>query len=244
MMQTGLANSLRAAGIIVLLAGVASAGPLPSDPNAIPGWQGSTPFAATLGSTTLSATIDYAVYAPGQIDTSVALGFPGHVPFDPSGGTNYVYAYEIFNTGAVAGISAKALTLSVGIDYLAGAVPTSSSSIGHDPLTPAGGVSPTGAQAAIFSPSIPPIQSARWSWASSGGLLVGANSDILIFSSPFGPKMYQSTLSGTGGTQTPNAPQFVLPSPIPEPTTAVLAAVGAGCLFGVARSVRRRNRVR
>src|SRR5690242_896979 len=188
-MQTGLANFLRATFVMLALAGAAQAGILTTDPNAIPGWQGSTPFTTSLGGTSLVTTIDYAVYAPGQIDTSAALGFPGHIPFDPSLGTNYVYAYEIFNTGG----NAKALTLSVGLDYLAGAVPTSPVSIGNDALTPAGGVAPG---SSAFSPTIGPVQSAIWSYSSLGGLAVGTHSDILIFSSPFGPKMYQSTLTG------------------------------------------------
>ena len=240
-MQTGLANFLRASFVVVALAGVAHGGLLATDPNALPGWAGSTPFVTSLGGTSLVTTIDYAVYAPGQIGTSAALGFPGHSPLDPSGGTDYVYAYEIFNTGGTAGISAKALTLSVGLDYLAGAVPTSATSIGNDPLTPALGVAPA---SGVFSPSIGAKQSAIWSYSSIGGLAVGAHSDILIFSSPFGPQMFQSTLTGTGGTQTPHTAQFVLPSPIPEPTTAALALIGCGCVAAALRGARKRHRAR
>ena len=234
-MHKRLVSTLCAALVAVLISGTAVAGPLTTDPNAIPGWQGSTPFNATLGGSVLVTNVDYAVYAPGQFGNSVAMGAPGHTPFDPSGGTDYVYAYEILNTGG----NSKVLTLSVGLDYLNGAVPTSATSIGHDPNTPELGTAPTGTSAAIFNPAVGTKQNGRWSWSSIGGLVAGGHSDILIFSSPFGPQMYQSTVAGIG-VSTPNTPGNVLPSPTPEPTTAALAAIGGVCLLAAARTFRRR----
>ena len=78
----------------------AQASLLASDPLAMAAWQGTRTFYAVDDVYTLNVTVDYAVYAPGQ--------FPGT---DPSGGADFVYAYEIFNTLNPASVEVTILTV-------------------------------------------------------------------------------------------------------------------------------------
>jgi hypothetical protein len=228
-MHMNVATLFRAAVVLVLLTGVAAAGPLPLDPNGMGApWQGTASFSGTTGANTLNAQVDYAVYAPGQFGTSAALGAPGHTPADPSGGADYVYAYEIFN-GVPAGTVID-LNLSVGL--ASGAIPNGSTNITNDPGTPAGGVAPSLSQ---FIPGSDPEQAAKWSYTT--GLAVGAHSDILIFTSPFPPQFFLSSMQG-GHATIASSP---LPSPTPEPATATLSIIGVVCLL-VARHLRAATR--
>src|SRR5262245_23020689 len=88
-MQWNIASLSRAVAVLCLIAGSAAAGPLVGDPAAMLGWSGNKNFN---NPGKIQADVNYAVYAPGQFSLSAALGNP----FDPSGGTDYVYAYEIF----------------------------------------------------------------------------------------------------------------------------------------------------
>jgi len=217
-MHTNVATLFRAAVALVSLAGFAIAGPLPTDPNALAAWRGSTLF--TNGGS-LKVDVEYAVYAPGQFDTSAALGFPSHVPVDPSGGTQYVYAYELFNN---VGGTFVDLNLSVGVAV--GGIPNGSTNITNDPGTPEGGVPPNHSE---FIPGSDPEQAAKWSYDS--GLAVGAHSDILLFTSPFGPQFFQSSMQGGHATVASSQ----LPSPVPEPAGVVLAVIGAAMVSLLAR---------
>jgi hypothetical protein len=227
-MKMNLAPLLRVTLVLVSLVNVGIAGPLTTDPNALSAWQGTTLFSGTVGSFTLKANVDFAVYAPGQFGTSAAMGFPGHSPADPSGGAEYVYAYEIFNS--VSGGNAIDLNLSVGLAV--GGIPNGSTNITNDPLTPAGGIAP---DASTFIPGTDPEQSAKWSY--NNGLAIGAHSDILIFTSPFAPQLLLSSMQG-GHATTASSP---LPSPVPEPATMTLSLVSSAALIGFAR-FRRRGR--
>src|SRR5262245_8466311 len=113
-MHMNIGTLFRAGVVLASLASTAVAGALTSDPNAIPGWQGSIVMTGTNGSALLKTNVDYAVYAPGQFGTSVAMGYNAHTPLDPSSGTQYVYAYEIFNN---AGGNVAVTTLSVDIHW-------------------------------------------------------------------------------------------------------------------------------
>jgi len=205
-MQWNLAGIGRVGFVLLLLGGSALAGPLPSDPNALNLWQGSK----IITSAKITATIEYAVYPPGQFASSAAL----NNPTDPSGGTDYVYAYEI-----VAGTQ-TVKDLSVGITP--GGVPAASTNIGNYSFAPEFGVAPT--SSVFILQTVPPptkVTSAKWT-NTSATLWQNTHSDILYFTSPFAPQLFISSISGGGTAIATNQ----LPSPIPEPSTAILAAVG------------------
>ncbi len=108
-MSTTLGRCCCAIVVAMLLASTADAGPLATDAAAIPGWTGSTLFSGTnAGNThTVTAIVDFAVYAPGDFSLSAALGNPT----DVSGGTQYIYAYEVFREGLDANIASLTVSL-------------------------------------------------------------------------------------------------------------------------------------
>lgn len=209
-------------GALLQSAGSSTAGTLPTDSNALPGWQGTELFTGTAGSFSLVANVEYAVYGPGVFVSS----FPAFV--DPSGGADYVYAYEILNSNAG---NVRVLELSVGL--IPGAIPSGSTNIGD--LALAGGLVPDQSH---FVPLSDPKQSANWDYNSS--LLPGLNSDILFFTSPFGPHFQDSTVQGGKGTISQSNPSAVLPSPTPEPASFTLAAIFGACVLAL-RFARRRS---
>jgi len=218
-----------AAFVSVLLTAAANAGPLIHDPAAA--LTGSQAFSGTVGFFSINATVEYAVYAPGTFSTSDAahLNFPA----DFSAGSEYIYAYEVFNTGA--GFSNKNITsLSVGL--FPGGVSNNAVLIGNvaDPQSP--GVSPVQFN---FNPAAAgsPKSSAFWNFSSTPGqqLATGLHSDILIFASP-NPWSFKIS-SMLGGSAT--AASALLPSPVPEPATFALAIMAAFGLVGF-RFLRRR----
>jgi hypothetical protein len=196
---------------VALFAVGAQAGPLPLDPNGMGGVnQGSAifPTNTVAGTFSISAEVDFAVYAPGKFN----LSYPGQ---DPSGGTRWVYAYEVTNTGQVPGPSPIS-SFSVAILPVSGGPPAAgAANIENLPLV--AGQAP-GAQS--FSST-----SAVWDY-SGANLGVGANSDILLFTAPHPPTMQSASVVGGGLGTSHN-----LPSPIPEPSTYVLLAIGGAALL-------------
>ena len=224
-MPQGITTKIAALALLLFASGVALAGPLPTDPAAIPAAQGSAVFSgANVGLThTIHATVEYAVYAPGTFSGSTALGLPA----DISGGTQYIYAYEIFNDGTDANVTLLSVSL------FAGAVADNATLITHLPGTPEGGVVPNNSS---FNPAaIAPKTGARWTFTSPN-LATGSHSDILIFASPYQPQWKNSSIQGGFVT----AASAILPSPIPEPGTFVLSAMAVACLVA-ARGLRRRG---
>jgi hypothetical protein len=224
----GAVQLIGAVMLLVFASSAALAGPLPTDPAAIPAAQGSAVFSGTNpGLThTIHATVEYAVYAPGTFSGSAALGLPA----DISGGSQYIYAYEIFNDGNDANVT----LLSVGL--FAGAVANNATLITHLPGTPEAGTAPNNS---LFNPAaIGPKSNARWTF-NSPNLAIGDHSDILIFASPYQPQWKVSSI--TGGFTT--GASAILPSPIPEPGTFVLSAMAVACLVA-ARGLRRRGALR
>jgi hypothetical protein len=213
-MQGNVMNLFRAGLAVLLVSGTAYGGFLPTDPAAMSAWQNSKVISAP---SKISATVEYAVYAPGQFANSAALGFPT----DPSGGTDYVYAYEVYATSP----AVKDLT----VQTTAGAVPPSSTNIG-DWMAADGGLSATG----VFNLSADLSRVANAKWTRSTGIL-NTHSDVLYFTSAFAPHLATASISGGGSLVATGQ----LPSPIPEPTAAALAAITAVCLLGAMR-VRRR----
>jgi hypothetical protein len=207
----------------ILFSRVAAAGVLPTDPAAIAGAKGSLTingqdFAAK---NSFKALVEYAVYDIGDFSNSAALGFPA----DPSGGTEYIYAYQIQNTG----VDEALLLLSVGL--FTGGVEDNASIVG---FLASPNLNPNNS---TFTPaSVAPKTHARWSFT-SGTFTVGLTSDVLYFASPNPPQWKTSSISGMNAT----AGSGKLPSPVPEPAAWVLAAFGAACLLAV-KCLRRRAR--
>ena len=192
---------------IVLLVGVSAwGGPLVSDPNAMPAWQGTQGFYdvdVLFPGETLDVDVEYAVYAPGQYGKSGT---------DPSNGARYVYAYQVFND--LLG-NAPVSAFSVGLDPTANVA-----NIGSDGGS---GTTPgcTAPSANAFSGS--PPTSAVWSFLMNTIDPPPKNeySTVLLFTSPYGPRWAPGSVLDAGLSD-----QQVLPSPLPEPATMALMALG------------------
>jgi hypothetical protein len=204
--------------------GALQAGPLPLDPNALPAYRGDTgTLTSTLGAFSISMDLQYAVYAPGKFNLSFGPGA------DPSGGTQYVYAYQFYNAG-----SAGAFVFSgVSVNLLLGnqaanieALPLSFGNYGQLPVS------------ASFASS--PPTSARWSYTTAN-LPVGGQTQILLFTSPHGPT--RSTAQATGGLGVTTDGSHLVPTPIPEPHASVIIVSGVMVLGGAAvrRAITRRR---
>jgi hypothetical protein len=215
-MPCNLARLTAVAHMCFFLVGTAVAGPLPTDPSAMPGWHGQQFFSSTANGFTMTATVEFAVYAPGMVETSAALGNPGFA-MDPSLGANWVYAYEVFNTSPAIG-GAVITSSTVGLSI--GPIPASASISNY---AFAGGVAPV---LSHFGDST----SASWSF---GPLNIGANSDILFFTMPYSPTNRPGGVQGGHGTIDSES----LPSPTPEPATITL--LGSALLLIGGHRVRR-----
>lgn len=205
-----------------LYGAVAFAGPLPLNPDAIPGWSGtSTINSGLITGRSLDATIDWAVFAPGQFNAYFGAGA------DPSNGTQYVYAYEVTNIGATVGVSQKLNNMTVGL--LPGA---SAANIGYLPVANGNyGVLPSGS-------SFGGTGSARWNFTSPTIALVGgANvSQVVLFTSPHGPTKVSASIVGGGLNATTTTPNYVA-TPIPEPASIALMTIAGILLLGIRRRV-------
>ena len=200
--------------------GTASAGTvLPSDPAAMAGWMGTQTFSETMVTFTLDAEVDFAVYAPGAFSTSSALGFPT----DPSGGAHFVYSYQVANTGGNVALSALSVGFldfapeGDGVDDLE--LPTNIGFVD-------GFASPDVDPVLNFSPDNNPLtikESAVYQFSLAS---LDDTTDILIYTSPFGPEWDRGSITG--------GPLFnfqQLPSPVPEPGTFVLGVLGMALLL-------------
>ena len=152
----------------------------------------------------VSANVDYAVFAPGAF----GVAFPGQ---DPSGGTEYVYAYQIEN------LDTDISKLTVGLD-------------GDEPLGTVGFLATglTDPTASSFIGAGP--TSAAWDFTVPGALTNGNSSAVLIFTSAAAPEWDTATVAAAW-SNTQN-----LPSPVPEPASLGLIAVGLGLV-----SIRRKH---
>jgi MYXO-CTERM domain-containing protein len=200
-------SAFAAVGLAIGVSSSAFAGFIATDPAAMPAWRGTQNF----NNGVINANVDYAVYAPGAYGAA-----------DPSGGTRFVYVYQLFNISATRAVS----NLTVGIEDAA----LSAFDGGFDATRPTfGGVIP------LFQDSLAgtafPSSSFRSIFQTVGGPFTkvnpGQHSQVLLFTSPFAPQLYASSVIDEGEQS-----QRLLPSPaIPGPTAvAVLAVAGVTSL--------------
>ena len=183
-----------AATAMLVGGGAAQAGILAvSSGGALPGFTGTQFFDDDFFGFTVSANVDYAVFAPGTF------------PFaDPSGGSDYVYAYQIDN------LDTNIVQFTVGLDGdetlgSIGSIPDGAST--NPDVSAYVGAGPT---------------SAAWDFTGFGS---AQTSDVLFFTSAQAPELHSSTVSAQW------ANSHDLPSPLPEPATLSLLALGAAVSF-------------
>ncbi len=201
---------------------VAKAGPLPLNPDALSGWTGTSTIASGLiAGHTLDTKVEYAVFAPGQFNAYFGAGA------DPSNGTEFVYAYEVTNTGSTVNVSRNLSGFTVAL------LPTASASnVGFLPLANWNyGLVPNNSSFGGTPPS-----SARWNFTSPT-LALGGVTQILLYTSPKGPTLASASALGGGIQGTTTVPNFV-PTPIPEPSTFALLAIAGITMLAIRRRVR------
>jgi hypothetical protein len=185
--------------VLVLLSGVAFAGSLATDPNALyydgTTWCGTT----VVSSDGLDANMDYCVYGPGQ------FSYPG-LGYTPTPG-EFVYAYQVFVTGEI-----EVITFFVGLD-----VGNQANNIGTWSMS--GGMEPD-----TLEISGTPPDTAFWQW-DDPTMQPGSKSVGLAFSSVNAPEWYAGAVANGGDAVVGDLPS---PSDvIPEPGTVALLLAGA-----------------
>jgi hypothetical protein len=212
MFRTGAISVAAALGVL-LVAGTGTAYgnavvTLQSDPNGMPAWQGVQQFRSLMN--VLSVDVEYCVYQPGSFDDSFGL--------DPSGGTEYVYAYQIFND-----LVPHPTTMN----------PPMQGSLSHFSIHLM-----NNEEAAdigfVAGPNVDPSNSAftqntaGWDFVNPA-LNYMQVSDVLYFTSPFSPEWDDGAVGGAG-----LGDQQDMPSPTPEPTTLMVLGIAA-VFFGARR---------
>jgi hypothetical protein len=171
--------------VLVLLSGVAFAGPLATDPNAYNAWCGSTVMQSANGS--LKVPVDYCVYGPGQ------FSYPG-LGYTPTPG-EFVYAYQMFVEGPT-----DVITFSVALDMGGSGDNEGSWEINDGDVAPDSSGLDEGIEV-------------YWQWNS--GLLTGEKSYGLAFSSLYAPTWGNGGVfnSGSGASGDVPVPSDVIPEP-------------------------------
>jgi hypothetical protein len=217
--------------VAALLGSQARGGVLASDSSAM--LKGTKAFNGAFAQ--MKASVDYAVYMPGQFGASAALGSPA--AYDPSGDSEYVYTFQVFNSGA------SITGLSVGLDAIVGLISggANPTNIGFAPYAGGQALNLTDTAFIPNDGTTVPKTSVRFAWDQTT-FSNGEHSDILLFTSPYGPQF-----KNAGMTTAPVdfAAGVQLPSPLyvhtPEPSTLILAAVAATGIL--AAGYRRRRKV-
>ena len=212
-MRIAIAICVSAVLVLSVGTGWTQAGPLVGDPNGMAAWQGTQRFQST-PTPFLSLDVDYCVYAPGQFELSFG--------FDPGNLGGYVYAYQILND-----LGNHPYNPPEDRDYVSGfSVGITLDEPGNEPI-PIGYID--GAGLAPFLSYFAP-NTATWKFIPT--LTYELFSDVLYYTSPYGPGWDNATVIGY------EADTQQLPSPIPEPATVMLLSAG---LAGVAISRRRKT---
>jgi len=155
---------------------------------------------------TMSATLDYAVFAPGP---AFDAAFPGQ---DTSNGTHYVYAYQFLN------LDTTIINLTVGLD-------------GNEILGTVGFIPDAGAVNPFsFSFTGAGPTSANWDFNISTPLLTtGLSSAVLFFTSADEPEFDTGSITADIA-DTQLVPSPLATNPLPEPATLGLMILGGGVI--------------
>jgi hypothetical protein len=203
--------------LVGLVAGAASAGLLLDDPRGLIGWKGTVRFEAP---SNLFVDVEYNVYAPGpDFETSCDELFGAGE--DPSNGKQYVYAYQILNNVNPNPDPVKDYVTSFSVGLPDG--DEQPANIGSVAVT--GGTNPA---LKYFSPAAPAVPStATWKFIPS--MKYPGFSNILIYTSPYGPELDNATVGGY------SFDTHSMPSPTPEPATLALMAGGLAAVWTLRR---------
>lgn len=166
-----------------------------NDPAAMPGFQNKTSFSVSSSGSNLKVDAEYAVFSPGTYSGT-----------DISGGSQYIYAYQIFNSSQS----------NVAVDFFSVGILVGSSV--STVYTDTGYGIPGGVVPFAFHFS----QSAGYTFFSSA-LNPRQCSDVLLFSSMHLPTMGFGTISGGGLSVTGSLPTPLI---VPEPATILFIAPG------------------
>jgi hypothetical protein len=182
------------------------------------GISGTSPFiGAAANGGTIDVNVDYAVFAPGAF-TANGGAFTPFGGFGPLSPTDYVYAYQIYNNGPAHQGTGNVEISSLNIVFGPfGSV----SSLGNDPGFDPDPNDINATLAFNFSPT------ASYLFIAPNSLGVDEFSTVLLLSSPLAPALQNASYVIDGGTTVTG----VLPAPVPEPGTLVLALVTAGLML-------------
>ena len=217
-------KTLAALSIIAAAIGFAmpaSAGVLETGTGAMPGWFGETTF---FNGTFFNAGVEFAVFAPGDFDTVFGSGA------DPSGGTEFVYAYQFFNYGAAIPVPIVKVSVGLDADEPFGGVP-----LGNVGFLAGAGVDPNPTSGAFAADMF----SVRWDFLAPT-IAPAQNSDILLYTCPTLPEWgnvvaknsYAQELTVLNGVPNPSLTY------VPEPGTMALVTIGGLALLRKRRANR------
>lgn len=204
-------------------------------------WQGNQNLTGSVLLGSIDADVDYAVFAPtavgqGTFQQFLDAEYGVAVYSDPTGGTEFIYAYQFVQVTSAtdtAGNPSGVFAFTVNIDPADIVGPAAP--VGHiDPVAPSfipvvtpGVENPLSNNTTPAFPGEGPFNGDSAKWDFAGQLQVGEMSTILFFSSPRRPE-FDNGEAKVGVT----AGHGLFPSPVPEPSSWLLLAFGAGGLGG------------
>jgi len=158
----------------------------------------------------INGTVEYAVFAPGVFQTFADAEFGSGTYTIPESATNYTYAFQFVPTvGTVESLNA-------GYDT---GVPSGI------PTAKPGWLAGSGDRSPVLLASFLNTNSAVWGYGPAAGTSTDV-SDIVYYLHPNPPKPDQVTLRGSFGSGQADSGPIDFASPIPEPSSVLLAFVG------------------
>ncbi|MEM9353856.1 MAG: hypothetical protein AAGA92_12645 [Planctomycetota bacterium] len=178
-------------------------------------WRGTQNLVAApsiIPNSAIDSVVDFAVFAPGGFQSYLDVSFPGQGFTDASGGSEFVYAFQV-----TANAPTQVRALNAGIDLGAnlGTLGGPQAVVGSGDSTPTG--------ASTFNDT-----SVRWDWGDFALLDSGETSDVLYYTSAFGPQPDQVTVASQfNGNQADSGPADFASPGIPEPSSIVICLLAA-----------------